>query len=364
MHSKDLLDWLERYKLFSIAKNHSVHFKNILKKSLGVRNDEGVLIISDYGLSSRRVAPLMSGSYLLAAKKLGLDVDIVMQDVKNLGESADLNVINALKKKNKRGIVVFNLSRKLGRLGRLGKSYRRYVKEKKHRFVSTLGAANMSTNDFYSVTRSLNINYAKLRRECARLKKSLDWGREVVVKTSAGTDIKLNITGCKSISNDGKYDLPGYGGNMPSGEVYIPPKINTAEGKVVVNCSSKNLNGTQLVRKPIVLTVKKGLVTGIDGGYEAKLLKKSVAIASRRAKNTLSVRQLGELGVGLNPRASVIGAVIVDEKTLGTAHVALGSNYWFGGDVFTIVHLDQVFKNPKIFIDGKEYTLPKRSDLL
>lgn len=364
MHSKDLLDWLSKYSLLSVAKNHSAYFKNVLKSSLKTASNESVLVISDFGLPKRRVAPLMSGAYYLAAKKLGLEVDVVMQSVKSVGESADPAVISLLRKKDMPGIVVFNLSNKLGRLGSLGKSYRRYVRDKKHRFVSTLGTSSMVTNDFYSVTRALDIDYFKLRKECVKLKRALDWGRELIVKTNTGTCLRMDITGCRSVSNDGRYESRGNGGNMPSGEVYIPPKIDTAEGKVVIDCSSKTLNGTQLIKRPIILTVKKGFVVNIEGGYEAKMLTRSVAFAEKSAKNPASVRKIGELGIGLNPKAGIIGTVIVDEKSLGTAHVALGSNYWFGGDVFTIVHLDQVFKNPKIFIDGKEYRLPKRSGLL
>lgn len=363
MHSQELLAWLKKYKLFSIAKNHSAHFKNVLKRSLKVKN-ESVLIIGDYGLPRCRVPPLMSCAYYLAIKKLGLDVDVVMQNSKTYGDLASPDVVDAFKKKCRQRIIILNLSNKVGSLGRLGKSYRRYIKEKRHRFVSTPGLASINTNNFYSITRALDINYPKLKRECAKLKKALDWGREVVIQTNAGTDLKLNITGCKSISNDGLYDLPCSGGNIPAGEVYIPPKINTAEGRVVIDCSSRNKDTCLQVNKPIILTVKKGRVTSIEGGYAAKMLKKTVAWAKRRAKNPSMVGQIGELGIGMNPKASISGAMIIDEKVLGTAHVALGSNYWFGGDVFTIIHLDQVFKKPKIFIDGKEYKTPKKSDLL
>jgi hypothetical protein len=33
--------------------------------------------------------------------------------------------------------------------------------------------------------------------------------------------------------------------------------------------------------------------------------------------------------------------------------VGIGSNYWFGGNIYAIIHLDQVFKKPKIKFDGK-----------
>ena len=44
--------------------------------------------------------------------------------------------------------------------------------------------------------------------------------------------------------------------------------------------------------------------------------------------------------------------MVLDEKARNTAHIAIGSNYWFGGDIYTFLHLDQVMKNPKIYVDG------------
>ena len=45
--------------------------------------------------------------------------------------------------------------------------------------------------------------------------------------------------------------------------------------------------------------------------------------------------------------------MVLDEKAFNTAHIGIGSNYWFGGDIITFLHLDQVMRNPKVYIDGK-----------
>jgi len=45
---------------------------------------------------------------------------------------------------------------------------------------------------------------------------------------------------------------------------------------------------------------------------------------------------------------------IIDEKAHNTAHIAIGSNYWFGGSIYAAIHLDQIFRNPKIYVDGRE----------
>jgi leucyl aminopeptidase (aminopeptidase T) len=52
-----------------------------------------------------------------------------------------------------------------------------------------------------------------------------------------------------------------------------------------------------------------------------------------------------------------MGAMIIDDKTLGTAHIGIGSNYWFGGSIYAFIHLDQVFKSPMIYFDGKKLEL-------
>ena len=108
-----------------------------------------------------------------------------------------------------------------------------------------------------------------------------------------------------------------------------------------------------MIRNPIELTIKDGEITSIKGGEEAKQLERTLKWAASIAKNPGNVRRICELGIGLNPNAKIVGAMIVDDKTLGTAHIGIGSNYWFGGDIYAIIHLDQVFKNPTIYLDDE-----------
>ena len=103
----------------------------------------------------------------------------------------------------------------------------------------------------------------------------------------------------------------------------------------------------------MVLTIENGGVVGIEGGEEAKVLNESLDWATMKAKYPWGIRRLGEIGIGINPGAKMTAATIVSEKALGTAHVGIGSNAWFGGSVYAITHFDQVFKNPKIYFDGK-----------
>ena len=155
-----------------------------------------------------------------------------------------------------------------------------------------------------------------------------------------------------AISNDGSYSKPSSGGNLPVGEVYIAPRKDEVFGKVILDGSIKHRWGTYVVKSPVELDIERGQISEIKGGYEANLLRKSIKWAHNNSKFPWGVRRVGELGIGINPKAKIIGATIVDEKSLGTAHIGIGSNYWFGGSIYSIIHLDQIFRNPRIYVDG------------
>ena len=64
-------------------------------------------------------------------------------------------------------------------------------------------------------------------------------------------------------------------------------------------------------------------------------------------------RNLGELGLGTNEKARLIGNLLEDEKVYGTAHVAFGSNATFGGTVSAGVHIDGIILGAVVSVDGQ-----------
>jgi hypothetical protein len=364
MYSEKLLRWLKKKNLLSQAKSNSKIFKKVLKESMGLNNEE-LLIIGDYGSFKKRISPILTGSYYLAAKSLGLKVKLVMQGIKDASKDADMEVIQALKALPvKKSAVVVNVSNKIGGFKGLGRSFRRYMKYKNSRFVSTSGLGSLRTSKIFSIIKAYDIDYNKLKIKQAILKKELDKARLVRFVTKAGTDITFDVQGNKSISIDGDYKNNFQGGNLPAGEVYIAPKLNGANGILVIDGSSRVSEGTILIKKPITMIVRNGSVISIKGGLEARYLSWTLSKAMRRAKKPANVKKLAEIGIGMNPKANIVGAMVVDEKSYGTVHIALGSNYWFGGPVRSLVHLDQVMKDPKVYIDGKLFNMPKKRDLI
>jgi len=200
---------------------------------------------------------------------------------------------------------------------------------------------------------SLNVDFKTQHKFGEKIKKALDNASEINIQTKAGTDLTLNLKGRTSINNSGIYNMLGKGGNMPAGEVYIPPIEDTAEGKLVLDGSIRTWKKTILPTEPIVVEIEKGQVKMIRKSAMSNLLKDTFAWAARRSKFPERTKKVCELGIGTNKSAKIIGTTIVDEKKYGTAHIAFGSNSWMGGAIKAKTHFDQVFKNPIFRIDGK-----------
>jgi aminopeptidase len=165
--------------------------------------------------------------------------------------------------------------------------------------------------------------------------------------------------------DDGNFSVAGKGGNLPAGEVFISPQLGVSHGTIVFD-GSITLDETIAIKTPIKVEIEKGFVTKIEGGKEAKKLAKYLAFAEKKpfemmkkreldktkaeeySKNT---RHIGELGIGANPNAKIVGNVLEDEKVLGTVHFAIGSNY--DHDAAALIHSDGIVKKPTITVDGK-----------
>ncbi len=353
METVESLNWLKSNNLYGLSKECSFYLKKVFTPCLAVQ-DEKILIMGDRGFENRNSAAILSGAYYLAAKELNLDAKLILQGIKSRGEEADDVVTGSLSDLREGGVIFLNMSDKLGGIGELGKSFRKWAKKGKHRFVSAMSLGDLLNYNINLITEAVDVNYKPMQLEHEKVKRLFDEAEEIHITTEAGTDLYYNVKGINGIAADGNYTQQGLGGNLPAGEVYSPPNGKKVEGKVVIDGSSRNHTRTTLIKEPITLIVKEGSIVEINGGEEAKELGNAFNWAESISKRPGSVRRVCELGIGLNPRAKLAGAMIIDDKVKGTAHVGIGSNYWFGGSIYAIIHLDQVFRNPKIFLDDKK----------
>ncbi|MCD6403475.1 MAG: aminopeptidase [Candidatus Aenigmarchaeota archaeon] len=210
--------------------------------------------------------------------------------------------------------------------------------------------------------RTVDIDYRWLRKVCKKLKPVVSDADRIRVTSRKGTDITFSTKGREAQVDDGDFRKPGQAGNLPSGEVFVSPTIATAEGRIVFDGSLSYSKGSMVLKQPVVVEFRNGYVKRIYGGKEALVFKKEVEkgvrmpfkvfkdkkLAEEYSKNA---KHLGEFGIGLNPKAKIVGNVLEDEKVMRTVHFAIGANY--DEDAKALIHYDGLVIRPTVEIDGR-----------
>ncbi len=196
---------------------------------------------------------------------------------------------------------------------------------------------------------SMKVDWQDLAARTHLLAREVNRAMEIIVTCPNGTRMRFGKQGREAEGDDGLLTAPGSFGNLPAGEVYLAPLEGTSAGTMVLEYAP-----TRKLASPLRLIVERGEVTEIQGDepYRLKLEQKFTESAANR--------NIAELGIGTNDRATRPDNILEAEKILGTIHIALGDNSGFGGTVSTPFHEDYVFYRPTLTAvraDGSERTL-------
>ena len=347
--------------------------ENIINNVCKIKKNESVLIITN------PATDFIAQELYTAANQAGAKTSLIYQNSKTSFDNAEKTVLAAI---GTNPDVCFSISEnKLGKdPDATANPYKNdngepfthifdYLLEgkKSMRAVWTPGI----TEDMYN--RTVNINYGELAERCKKLGKIFENAINVQVTAAGGTNISVPVYGRKLMNDDGDFSKPGTGGNIPAGEVFISPLVGKCQGVIVYDGSMTFSDGDSILETPITCKVENGYVTEISGGEEAKRLLKTITEAENRSieyeKNgklpegqgaiyKKNARNIGELGIGLNPAASITGNMLEDEKAFRTCHFAIGENY--DNDAPSLIHLDGVVRNPTITLtydDGSTRTI-------
>ena len=347
--------------------------ENIINNVCKIKKNESVLIIAN------PATDFIAQELYTAANQAGAKTSLIYQNSKTSFDNAEKTVLAAI---GTNPDVCFSISEnKLGKdPDATANPYKNdngepfthifdYLLEgkKSMRAVWTPGI----TEDMYN--RTVNINYGELAETCKKLVKIFENAINVQVTAAGGTNISVPVYGRKLMNDDGDFSKPGTGGNIPAGEVFISPLVGKCQGVIVYDGSMTFSDGDSILETPITCKVENGYVTEISGGEEAKRLLKTITEAENRSieyeKNgklpegqgeiyKKNARNIGELGIGLNPAASITGNMLEDEKAFRTCHFAIGENY--DNDAPSLIHLDGVVRNPTITLtydDGSTRTI-------
>jgi leucyl aminopeptidase (aminopeptidase T) len=297
----------------------------VVQDCLGVKKGEEVLIIVDE--KTRRIGDALFN----AAKSLGAEAVLVeMIEREAHGSEPPRMVAEAMKSAD---VIIAPTSKSLT-----------HTKARVEANKSGARIASMPTITEEMMARTMSADYAKIKERSLKFRNLLSKGSEVRLTTPAGTDLTFSIAGREAMADTGILHDKGAFGNLPAGEACMAPVEGKTSGVAVIDVV---MAGVGLIKTPIKLVVKDGYVTKISGGAEAKALSQLLAGKGEEVKN------IAELGIGTNEKATPSGSPLEDEKVIGTVHIGIGDNIIFGGKVKAPMHLDGIMKNPTLVIDGK-----------
>ena len=190
------------------------------------------------------------------------------------------------------------------------------------------GAATADYEDIYTVT--------------SRIVERFNAATKVRMVTALGSDIQMSVEGRSGLCLAGLVRPPAWFSSFPSGEAAISPIEDTAEGIIVVD---HGIDSIGLVNDPIKITVKKGRVTSVSDGTQAKHLYKLTR--SDEYADTIA-----EFAIGTNPHSRMLGNIAEDKILRGCVHIAIGDNHTIGGITESCIHLDMVIHKPTVWLDN------------
>ena len=296
----------------------------IFKTTLGIKREEEVLLITDDGMLE--VARLIEG----ALRELSDEVLVLrMKPRKMHGEEPPRVVAEAMRHAD---VVLAPTSKSLSHT-----SARKRACEAGAR-VATLPGITLEM----LTSGGMLADYHEVRRLAEEVAEKLSKAERIRIKTARGTDFEAGLKGRKALADTGILTKKGDFGNLPAGEAFIAPVEGESEGVLVFDGSFGILGK---LAEPLRIRIAEGKAVEVEGD------EGRISTLFQRYANASNV---AEIGIGVNPRAQVMGNVLEDEKAFRTIHVAFGDNHTFGGNTRAEVHLDGVMLNPDVWLDGEK----------
>jgi len=298
----------------------------VLKKCLGLKNDEKILIVTDSDL--KYIAKI----FYEQSKKITNNAKLIETPIPKVnGAEPDPEVAKEMLGYD---VELLITSKSLS-----------HTKARKNACDNGARIVTMPGITEGILERTIDIDYDRLMMVHKKLGDVIDDGKEVKIQTRFGTDFGFSIYGRKAFGKDsGLFTRKGAFGNLPTGEIFVAPVEGTANGIFVVDAS---FAGIGKLENPIKIYVENGYAVKIEGD-RSKVLDKLLDSVGKEARN------IAEFGIGTNEKAQITGNILEDEKVIGTCHIALGNNTGFGGKVDVQLHLDGIIKKPTIWVDNKK----------
>lgn len=201
-------------------------------------------------------------------------------------------------------------------------------------------------NEDFLVEGGIGADFPAIRPTCLALGEAFERASRVRVTAPGGTELTFDARGRPGNALTCIVG-PGEFSPVPTIEANVSPVEGSAEGVVVADVSIPYAD-IGVLDEPVRAVIEGGMVTAIEGGRQAEQLDSTL-----RSFDDPMCFNVAELGIGMNPAASVNGFMLEDEAVARTAHLGIGTSITLGGTVKAASHYDLLFWHPTVEVDGE-----------
>lgn len=297
--------------------------KKILFQCMDAKPEEKVLIVCD----EKKIDVAYSFAY--AGRQAGLDVTLVEAQSQSKGDVPALAAKAMLEADVELIITSMSYSHTMARS------------------AATKAGARIATMPMLTeeiAENFLDADYEEISCRTRILEEKLNKASTARILTPHGTDITLGIHGRVAMADSGILRTRSAFGNLPAGESLIAPLEDQADGIYVMQ-PGDCIAYLGYVKDTVAFTVKKGRIVSVEGGITAQEFREFLRDKDQEANG------IAELGIGTNPKARLIGHPLLDEKVMGTTHIAFGNSAYFGGKRISNIHIDCIIRDVTLYLD-------------
>ena len=217
----------------------------------------------------------------------------------------------------------------------------------------------MVIEPFEMLSRMIPVADDKRRVKAAE--KRYKAAKEMHVTSDAGTDLRMRLGQFPVLPQWGFSDEPGHWDHWPSAFVASWPNDGTAAGRVVIDAGDMMFPFKSYVQSKIDLDIRDGYITRIEGGFDAKYLRKHL-----ESFDDPAVFAVAHVGWGLHPKASWAALGSRDKvqshgmdarSFLGNFLFSTGPNAEAGGSNHSPCHIDIPMADCSVSLDGEPMTV-------
>ncbi len=182
--------------------------------------------------------------------------------------------------------------------------------------------------------------YAQMDRQANAIISATKGAKHIEITTPQGTNVTLSIRG-RGFFKDTTITTTKWG-NLPTGEVTVGPVEDSLEGTIVCDMA---IGGIGPIREKLIILCEEGRATHVEGVSTRVLDRVKTALSTDAMASVV-----GEMAIGLNPKARIVDEFVETEKVYGTTHIAFGRNidYPTGGANDSANHMDFLMSEPTV----------------